>query len=264
MTESLRSLCKRSLLLVSTARGARCAIEHYRREKLVREWRRERVAVVEEYFQSHTTRKLQIGTGPNALPGWLNTDLEPSHGTVAFLDARETFPFETTSFDYIFSEHCLEHLSYSDGQSALSECYRVLKPGGRIRVATPNLDNFVALCGLTRNEMQDRYIKWYIDSFTPEFGSYAPGFVVNNLFRLWGHRFIYDPDTLALAMTRAGFCECRWFAPGASEDENLRELEGHGKHTGDDMNRLETMVAEATRPVAVARPEPILAASCRV
>lgn len=250
MTESLRSLCKRSLLLVSMARGARSAIEHYRREKLVREWRRARASAAQAYFQSHTTRKLQIGAQENIMPGWLNTDLEPVDGRVVFLDARQPFPFEDSIFDYVFSEHCIEHMTYADGLLALRECYRVLKPGGRIRVATPNLNTIVSLCDRRASEMQQRYMKWYIDTFTPEFPSYAPSFVVNNCFRLWGHQFLYDPETLGAALESAGFRDLCWFAPGESGDENLRGIEGHGRRVGEDMNRLETMVVEGMRPRA--------------
>lgn len=248
MNESLRSLCKRSLLLVSTARGARYAGEHYRREKLVREWRLAREAALQSYFQSHTTRKLQIGAQENIIPGWLNTDLEPVNGKVVFLDATEPFPFEENVFEYVFSEHCIEHMTYGGGLSALRECYRVLKPGGRVRIATPNLNTIVSLCSRGKSDMQQRYVKWYIDTFTPEFPSYAPGFVVNNCFRLWGHQFLYDPETLGAALESAGFGELRWFAPGESEDENLRGIEGHGRRVGEDMNRLETMVVEGIRP----------------
>jgi SAM-dependent methyltransferase len=209
---------------------------------------RERAVAVQSYLRSQVIRKLQIGTQENILPGWLNTDLLPVDGRVVFLDARERFPFDDSTLDYIFCEHCIEHITYTEGLSALRECYRVLKPGGRVRIATPNLNNIIGLCASPRSEMQERYIEWYIDSFTPQFASYAPGFVVNNCFRLWGHQFIYDPDTLGLAMRTAGFSELRWFAPGESKDENLRGIEGHGRRVGDNINRSETMIAEATRP----------------
>jgi predicted SAM-dependent methyltransferase len=229
------------------ARGVRFGVEHYRTEKLSKQRRLKRTAVFQSYLQSHAVRKLQIGTQEHILPGWLNTDLLPVDGRVVFLDAREPFRFEDGTFDYIFSEHCIEHITYAEGLSALRECYRVLKPGGRIRIGTPNLSNIIGLCCRPINEIGERYIQWYIDTYTPEFASYAPGFVVNNSFRLWGHQFLYDADTLGAAMKTAGFSDLRWFDPGHSEDENLRGLEGHGKRVGDEINRFETMIAEATR-----------------
>jgi predicted SAM-dependent methyltransferase len=247
MTESLRTLCKRSLTLVSAARGFRFGVEYFRNQKLSVKRRRERQAAIQSYLRNHQVRKLQIGTQGHILPGWLNSDLQPVDPGIIFMDAREPFPFADRTFDYIFCEHCIEHIGYSEGLCALRECHRVLKPGGRVRIATPNLSVIVGLCSSPRNEMQERYIKWYVDTYTPEFDSYAPCFVVNNSFRLWGHQFIYDAETLASALTTAGFTELRWFAPGESDDENLRGIEGHGKRAGDDMNCFETMIAEAAR-----------------
>jgi len=247
MTKSLKAFCKRFLLLVSVARGFRFGVHHYRTERLSRKRCRERKAVIQAYFRDHQVRKLQIGTQEHVLPGWLNSDLQPIDESIIFLDARDPFPFEDRALDYIFCEHCIEHITYLEGLSALRECYRVLKPGGRVRIATPDLSVIIGLCSEPRNEMQERYIQWYVDTYTPEFASYGPCFVVNNSFRLWGHEFIYDPETLASAMRTAGFTDLRWFAPGESADETLRGIEGHGKRAGDDMNCFETMIAEATR-----------------
>ncbi len=117
--QSLRSLGKRSLLLISMARGVRFGVHHYRTEKLSKKRRLERTAVFQSYLQSRAVRKLQIGTQENILPGWLNTDLLPVDGRVVFLDAREPFPFEDGTLDYIFCEHCIEHITYAEGLSAL-------------------------------------------------------------------------------------------------------------------------------------------------
>src|SRR5438477_50522 len=80
------------------------------------------------------------GAGFNSLPGWLNTDLEPKSASVIYLDAAKPLPFAYSTFDYIFSEHVIEHIPYPQGLSMLKECFRVIKPGGTIRIATPNLE----------------------------------------------------------------------------------------------------------------------------
>ena len=87
------------------------------------------------YFDYNDVRKLQIGCGGKALDGWLNTDLY-SDDTVSFLDARHRFPFDGESFDYVFCEHMIEHLEYREAVAMLIECFRILKPRGRIRVST--------------------------------------------------------------------------------------------------------------------------------
>ena len=38
-------------------------------------WRQQ---AIDDYMACHMIRKLQVGTGENPLPGWLNTDVEPT------------------------------------------------------------------------------------------------------------------------------------------------------------------------------------------
>lgn len=99
---------------------------------------------IERYLASTGVRKLQIGAGPNNLPGWLNTDIEPRQGQ-AFLDAMKPFPIPDNSLHYVYAEHVIEHLPFKGGMVTLRESYRALVPGGKLRVATPDLEKLVAL-----------------------------------------------------------------------------------------------------------------------
>lgn len=209
-----------------------------------------RSKAIQTYLSSHQVRKLQIGAGPNTLEGWLNTDYVPSHRGVIFLNATKRFPFEDRSFDYVFSEHQIEHLTYKEGLFMLRECHRILKTGGRIRIATPDLETLISLYTPNKSDIQQRYIKWIIDKCIPEVGIYRESFVINNAFRNFGHQFIYDRATLQSAMENAGFIDIARYVPGDSDDELLREVESHGKAVGnEDMNRFETLVLEARRPI---------------
>jgi predicted SAM-dependent methyltransferase len=80
--------------------------------------------------------------------GWLNTDYEPELPIVMHLDASQRFPFREATFDYIFSEHVIEHISYWDGMKMLAECFRVLKGSGKVRISTPDLAFLVDLTNL--------------------------------------------------------------------------------------------------------------------
>ena len=82
---------------------------------------------ISEYIASHKVRKLQIGSGQNSINGWLNTDIEPTKDQV-YLDASTAFPIPPDSFDYIFAEQLIEHLTLDQGQAMLRECYRILVP----------------------------------------------------------------------------------------------------------------------------------------
>src|SRR5688572_3091577 len=107
------------------------------------EFQRNSTALIDQYLRDHPVRKLQIGAGSSRLRGWLNTDIEPGEG-LAYLDATKRFPFEDGSLHYIFSEHVIEHLTYDEGKAMVAEAFRVLAPGGKMRISTPDLDQFLA------------------------------------------------------------------------------------------------------------------------
>jgi len=182
------------------------------------------------------------------LEGWLNTDIRPRFCEVAYVDATQPLPFDDETFDYIFSEHLIEHLFYEDGFLMLQECFRVLRSGGRVRIATPNLVNIVGLLAANKSGLARRYIKWAVDEHIPYADAYRASFVINNFFWDFRHLFVYDAETLQSTLERAGFTTITTCCPGESDDENLRGLESHGKQIGQEMNEFETMVFEASRP----------------
>lgn len=58
---------------------------------------------------------------------------------VSYWDIGYPLPFANNSFDYIYSSHVLEHLDGQVCHQLLTECYRILKPGGWIRLVVPDL-----------------------------------------------------------------------------------------------------------------------------
>jgi predicted SAM-dependent methyltransferase len=194
---------------------------------------------ISRYLAEHRERKLQLGAGEHPLVGWLNTDL---HGygrpdELVFVDVRKPFPLPDKSFDVVYSEHMLEHLSYAEGQHCLRECFRVLRQGGRIRIATPSLERLARL--YDGGDVEQRYVSWAAETLEPELQAPFPGAVLNNFFRSWGHRFIYDPQTLRHAMSEAGFVDI--------EERHVGELEQHLAEAPE-INEYETFVLEARRP----------------
>lgn len=204
-----------------------------------------------DYMRGHAPRKLQIGAGANLLPGWLNTTLYPFARAAVFLDARLPFPIPDAQFDYVFSEHVIEHLEFDEAAHMLREARRILRPGGRLRIATPDLKQIIALYTQPEAAPQQAYIRWIMDSFRPAVGEYNPAHVINQSFHGWRHKFIYDEPTLIRALNDAGYVDIKRCAPGCSQDEHLRGIERHGQTVGsDEAMRYETMVFEAATPGA--------------
>jgi predicted SAM-dependent methyltransferase len=236
MYRDLKQHLKRSELLVGLVhRGRR--IRHLSRLPF-RPWQ------IHSYLSTHSLRKLQIGSGTTSLDGWLCTDFEPVSGRVVYLDATQKFPFRDNTFDYVYSEHMIEHIPYGDGIAMLSECHRIMKAGGAIRIATPDL---AVLLGLRTNDpdgLQRRYIEWISERYLDTDAS-SGVHVINNAFRSWGHQFLYDGEVLQAAMERAGFRNVKRYPHSHSDDPNLRGLESHGRSVGnEEMNVFETMVFE--------------------
>jgi predicted SAM-dependent methyltransferase len=86
------------------------------------------------------TRRLNWGCGEHVLPGWINSDIKPGPGVDLACDIREGLLLEDSTIDYVVSIHALPELPYPDLLPALEELRRVLRPGGVLRLALPDLD----------------------------------------------------------------------------------------------------------------------------
>jgi predicted SAM-dependent methyltransferase len=205
---------------------------------------------VSEYLRSHSVRKLQIGAYKNPLPGWLNTDICILKPSVVYMDATKPFPLPSSSFDYVYSEHVIEHLPYQDGMFMLQECLRILRPGGRVRMATPSLN---AMLRMFRSDDDDtkNYIDYMSNLWLSDVPLQTTCHLINNTFRNWGHQFIYDEATLCESMRLAGFVDVRAYTYGVSDAAALRNLETHGRGDGEAgraASRYETMAVEGACP----------------
>jgi predicted SAM-dependent methyltransferase len=235
---NVRETLKRSDAIVSLVHDSRKVMQLVRRDNVIR-----------TYLAGAGTKKLQIGAGPTTLPGWLSSDIVPRSAGAVFLDATKPFPFDDGVFDHVYSEHMIEHISWQHGLAMLRECRRVLKPGGTVRIATPDLEVLLDLYRGQPSPRKQQYVEWITDNFLPGVGVYKPSFVINNAFGNWGHQFLYDGELMDIAMRQAGFTDITRCQPGESRHAELRGIESHGRNAGDeDMANFETMVFEGTRP----------------
>jgi predicted SAM-dependent methyltransferase len=125
----------------------------------------------------------------------VNIDLlRPGRRLDLYWDLRRGLPFQSGSAAAIFAEHLFEHLTYEDGTILMRECARVLEPGGVLRIGVPDLDRYIASY-LGQDDL--------IDRVRP--GRPTRAIALGEPFFLYGHRCMYDFETLNRACVDSGF-----------------------------------------------------------
>jgi predicted SAM-dependent methyltransferase len=189
--------------------------------------------------------RLQLGCGYNLLPGWINTDSQPV-ATADYLDFTRPFPFSSNAFDAVFCEHTIEHIEKAEASHMVAEVFRVLKSGGRFRVVTPSLENFCRLALEPQSPTAQTYLAFHRNYTRDAKATIADA--VNRIFYSHGHRHIYAMSELALMLQQAGFAEIKAMPAGTYGDEIFHGVDGHGRVIGADINAIEAMALEATKP----------------
>ena len=144
--------------------------------------------------------KLHLGCGPKIRKGWINIDCSDQADIT--LDLREPLPFVSGSCSMIYSEHFLEHVNYPEPtRSLLTECLRVLRPGGLFSVGVPDTEWPIAEYLNVQNQGYFRSIKGFHPAWCETDMEH-----INYHFRQDGeHLFAYDFETLKSVLTRVGF-----------------------------------------------------------
>jgi predicted SAM-dependent methyltransferase len=163
-------------------------------------------------------KRLHLGCGRNRFEGWINADTSASSELIVFME--RPLPLPDACLSRIYSEHVLEHVSYDVGLTFLREAFRVLEPGGVIRVAVPDLEDLVE--GYVNSDWKTRFdwTQW------PEYGFLKTRAQMLNIgFRWWGHQHLYDREELERVFLEAGYRNLCFPAHGESLHEDLRSLE---------------------------------------
>ena len=141
---------------------------------------------------------LDIGCGPNIHADFINLDYSWSSKIDVCWDLTKTnLPFNDNSFKGVYSEHCFEHIPFADFKRNMKEIYRVLKPGGTLRLIMPDGEIYVDIYNRRKNgeAIEMPYEEGYISTMHR----------INGIFRNHGHMFIYDFNTVRIILEEAGF-----------------------------------------------------------
>jgi len=134
--------------------------------------------------------KVNAGAGASRLAGWLNIDANPLRLPHIWADLRNRWPFHEASIASIVSSHFLEHLFDNELEHVLGEMYRVLRPGGNLRISVPSLE---------------KAISQYLDG--TDSAAYASKGHRFNLTCHWygAHHQVFDVGRLRDLLAQAGF-----------------------------------------------------------
>ncbi len=83
-------------------------------------------------------------------PEWVNLDFSPAGADVKQANLLGPLPIASGCADLVYTSHFLEHIPKHRVQGFLTECLRILKPGGTLRLVLPDLEN------LCREYMENR------------------------------------------------------------------------------------------------------------
>lgn len=86
---------------------------------------------------------LNIGCGSVFHPSWANIDIVSASFEVQAYNIKKGLPYADNYFNACYSSHLLEHLTRSEAEKLLLECWRILQPQAVIRVVVPDLESIV-------------------------------------------------------------------------------------------------------------------------
>jgi len=196
--------------------------------------------------------RVNVGCGASPTPGWVNFDnsfsvrvarwplvipalarlrvlggqsagLARAANTrnIQFANASVRIPCTSSSVSAVYSSHMIEHLDRRGARAFLAEVRRILRPGGVVRVAAPDIarlvqnylatgdaDGFIAATRMGLNRPADlmAWMKWVL---------------VGPRHHLW----MYDGDSLAKLLHEAGFADVAIMPPGKTNIADPGDLD---------------------------------------
>jgi SAM-dependent methyltransferase len=168
-----------------------------------------------------TVRRLNWGCGEYPEPGWINSDRKDGPGIEVSCDIRDGLPLPAGSVDYAVSIHALPEVPYPELVPVLRELRRVLRRGGVLRLALPDLER-----GIAAYQAGDRDYFLIPDEDAATLG----GKLVTQLVWYGYSRTLFTADFIEEQLGKAGFerithCAFRTTASPFSEIVSLDNRE---------------------------------------
>ena len=193
--------------------------------------------------------RLHVGCGNVLLKGWLNIlyekrqeygKIHPNNGALRLnYNLLKPWPIENNSLEFIAGSHFIEHLDLNDGIKFLEEAFRVLRPGGTIRLSCPDLEIYA-------NHYVKRDKAFFNHKLIREWCAFkkaeTPGeiFIAKAYDSGGSHKWFFDFDSLKHILESAGFGKVRKCGRLEGAVPDLGTIEPPGRE-------LETLYVEAVK-----------------
>jgi SAM-dependent methyltransferase len=190
--------------------------------------------------------RLNVGCGGQRPEGWINTDsslssllqsmpmlgrmLGPLFATrytapARYLDLRRRWPFRDASCAVVYASHVFEHLDRAGADFFLHEAWRVLCPGGTLRIVVPDLQALARtyLDAIEREpspEHAREFLRWmnlHLDETYPRSVGRLRLWVARRQGYPHQHKYMYDAMSLADVVAAGGFGSLRFHRYAVSD-----------------------------------------------
>lgn len=137
---------------------------------------------------------IHLGCWTRNIPGFVNVDLVELPHIHYKRSIDDLSIFENDSADLIYSSHNLEYFDRLEAKNVLTEWYRVLKPGGLLRLAVPDFEKLIQIyqnTGEIQNILGPLYGRMAINTSSGD--------------QIIYHKTVYDFNSLKTLLEEVGF-----------------------------------------------------------
>jgi predicted SAM-dependent methyltransferase len=177
--------------------------------------------------------KLHLGCGSRYIPGFIHVDAQPAPH-VDIVGPVERLPMDDASVSLIYASHILEHFGRYAYKEVLAEWFRVLRPGGVLRLAVPDF----AACAAIYYEMG------LADGLSGLVGLIVGGQRNEHDY----HKMIFDEALLSSTLLETGFREVRRWEWRETEHSGIDDYsQAYIPHLRKEDGRLMSLNLEAVK-----------------
>lgn len=149
----------------------------------------------------HHPVRIHLGCGPRVIPGFLNVDSRAWPHVNIVGDVADLSRIGSGSADLIYASHVLEYFDRQQAEVVLKEWFRVLRPGGVLRLSVPDFDQLIAIYSHT-NQLSN--------VLGPLFGRMTTGSDTHQEEFIY-HRTVWNRSDLVTVLNQCGFvCPRDW------------------------------------------------------